>query len=125
MTKEDLIRFFDKFAKDFTSFDGAVIAGRYYAPYTAISSDKSVSLYREQKDIGQYFASILADYRDQGIAYCTYTNFEFSAMGQKSALATMDWNMMTADGTPVTTWRESYVLILNNAEWKIITSIDH
>jgi len=47
--KEDLIQFFDKFAQDFKSFDGAVIANRYFAPYTAISSDKSVLLYKEQK----------------------------------------------------------------------------
>jgi len=123
--KENLIQFFDKFAQDFKRFDGAVIANRYSAPYTAINSDKTVSLYNEQKDIENYFASILADYKKQDVEYCTYSNFEFSAIGQKAALATMDWNMMKADGTLVTNWRESYVLILDNAEWKIVTSIDH
>jgi len=67
----------------------------------------------------------LADYQKQDVAYCTYSNFEFSAIGQKSVLATTDWNMIKADGTLVTSWRESYVLILNNAKWKIVTSIDH
>lgn len=123
--KEDLIQFFDKFAHDFKSFDGAVIANRYFAPYTAINSNKSVSLYKEQKDIEQYFSAILTDYQKQDVAYCTYGNFEFLPIGQKSALATMDWNMMKTDGTLVTSWQESYVLILNNAKWKIVTSIDH
>jgi hypothetical protein len=125
MMKENLIQFFDKFEQDFTSFDGAFIASRYYTPYTAISSDKSVLLYKEQKDIEQYFSAILADYKKQGVAYCTYSNFEFSAIGQKSALATMDWNMKKADGTLVTSWRESYLLILGNETLKIVTSIDH
>jgi hypothetical protein len=123
--KEGLIQFFDKFVLDFKSFDGAVIANRYVAPYTAISSDKSVSLYKEQKDIEQYFSAILADYQKQDVAYCTYSSFEFLPIGQKSALVTMDWNMMKADGTLVTRWRESYVLILENATLKIVTSIDH
>ena len=125
MMKEELIQFFDKFVQDFKSFDGAVIADRYHAPYTAISSDKSVSLYQKQKDIEKYFATILADYKKRDTTYCTYTNFEFSAIGKKSALSTMDWNMMKSDRTPVTSWRESYVLIFDNAKWKIITSIDH
>lgn len=123
--KENLIQFFDRFAQDFKSFDGEVIANRYFVPYTSISSDKSVSLYKELKDIELYFSAILADYKKQDVAYCTYNNFEFSAIGQKSALATMDWNMMQADGTLVTSWRESYVLILNNEKWEIVTSIDH
>ncbi len=123
--KENLIPFFDKFAEDFKSFDGTLIADRYFAPYMAISSDNSISLYKEQKDIEQYFSSILADYQKQEVAYCTYSDFEFSAIGQKSALATMDWHMMKADGTLVTGWRESYVLIQDNDTLKIVTSIDH
>ena len=123
--KENLIQFFDKFAQDFKSFDGAIIANRYLAPYTAISSDKSVSLYNGHKDIENYFASILADYKKQDVEYCTYNNFEFSTIGQKAALATMDWNMMKADGTLVTSWRESYILILSDNVFKIVTSIDH
>lgn len=123
--KEKLIQFFDKFAQDFQRFDGAIIANRYLAPYTAISSEKSVSLYREHKDIENYFGSVLADYKKQDVEYCTYNNFVFSAIGQKSALATMDWNMMKADGTLVTSWRESYVIILSDNVLKIVTSIDH
>ncbi len=123
--KQNLIQFFDKFAQDFKSFDGTVIANRYLAPYTAISSDKSVSLYKEHKEIENYFASILADYKKQDVEYCTYSNFEFSAIGQKAAFATMNWNMIKADGTLVTSWRESYILILSDNALKIVTSIDH
>ena len=123
--EENLIRFFDKFAQDFKSFDSAIIANRYLAPYTAINSDKSVSLYKEHKEVENYFASILADYKNMFVEYCAYNNFEFSAIGQKVALATMDWNMMKADGTLVTSWRESYILVLSDNVLKIVTSIDH
>lgn len=122
--KEHLIQFFDKFVEDFESFDGTVIASRYLAPYTAISSDKSVSLYKEQGDIEQHFASILASYKKQNIAFCRYVKFEFSTIGTESALTTMDWNLMKKDGTTVTSWRESYLLIWTDGKWKIITSID-
>lgn len=123
--KEELIRFFDKFAQDFGSFDGSIIANRYFAPYTAISAEKAVSFYKESKDIEQYFAALLTDYQHQNVEYCTYSDFEFSTIGKKAALATMDWNMMKKDGTVVTSWRESYVLILDNSKWKIVCAVDH
>lgn len=123
--KENLIQFFGKFSQDFKSFDGAIIANRYLAPYTAISSEKSVSVYKEHKDIENYFNSVLSDYKKQGVEYCTYSDFEFSSIGQKAALATMNWNMMKTDGTLVANWRESYVLILSDNVLKIVTSIDH
>lgn len=119
------MQFFDRFAQYFKSFDGAVIVNRYLAPYTAISSDKSVSLYKKHKDIENYFSSILADYKKQNAEYCTYSNFEFSAIGEKAAFATMNGNMMKSDGTLVTSWRESYILILSDSILKILTSIDH
>jgi hypothetical protein len=125
MTKQDLIQFFDKFAQDFKSFDSTIIANRYLAPYTAIGSDKSVLLYKEHKEIENYFAYILADYKKQDVEYCTYSNFEFSAIGEKAAFATMNWNMMKSDGTLVTSWGESYILILSDSILKIVTSNDH
>lgn len=123
--EERLIQFFDKFVLDFKSFDGSVIASRYLAPYTAISSDKKISLYKEHTDIVAYFTSILAAYKKQGVKYCTYNDFDFSAIGANVALATMDWQMMKEDGARVSSWRESYVLILSDGVFKIITSIDH
>lgn len=123
--KEALITFFDKFTIDFKSFDGAIIASRYLPPYTAIHSNKSVSLFSEHKDITQYFSSILTAYKAQCVAYCTYSNFEHTKLEDGAVLATMDWNMMKDDGTLVAKWRESYILIFSNKVLKIVTSIDH
>lgn len=123
--KEEIVRFFDTFVKDFKDFDGAKIANRYLAPYTAISSENSISIHKDQKEIEYYFEKILTDYKKQGVTHCSYTNFEFYTIGKKSMMATLDWKMMNDNGTVITNWRESYVLILDNAKWKIITSIDH
>lgn len=123
--KDDLIRFFDKFVEDFKSFDGLVIANRYLAPYSVIKSDKSVSLYKEQEEIEQYFSTILLEYKNQNVEFCTYDNFEYSMIGQDAVLVTMDWSMIEEDGTLVTKWRESYILISINSTLKIVMSIDH
>lgn len=123
--KDDLIGFFNKFVEDFKSFDGLVISNRYLAPYSAIKSDKSVSLYKEQQEIEQYFSNILLEYKNQKVVYCTYDNFAYSMIGQNAVLVTMDWSIMKEDGTLVNKWCESYILIWSNSIFKIIMSIDH
>ena len=123
--KQNIIKFFDDFVDDFQHFDGHIIASRYLAPYMTISSEGNVVLYETKQDIAQYFSKILSEYKVSQVDHCTYSNFDFSALGKKSFITTVDWHMLRKDNTLVIKWRESYILVLVDEALKIVSSIDH
>ena len=125
MINSDVKIFFDNFVTDFKSFDGRIIASRYFAPYISVSSDGSLKSFSEQVDIEQYFQKLLDDYAQQGVISCSYEELESIPIGNSCMLATVTWSMISRDGEAVTTWRESYTLVNTTLGFKIFTSIDH
>ena len=46
-------------------------------------------------------------------------------MGNDCVLATVTWELLSADGSVVTSWRESYNLCIVDGRYKVFSSIDH
>lgn len=122
---EDIKEFFDRFVTDFSSFDGALIASRYRAPYLAVTSDGDIWECPAPSDLVEYFQSLLDKHSADGVTCTKYENLEFTAIGKSCFLASVTWTMMDDAGGTVSTWRESYNLIKTENGLKIFTSIDH
>lgn len=117
--------FFDRFVEDFPTFDGTVIANRYLAPYTAVSSDGDIWLCNDPSDVVIYFQNLLDRHKSRGVHYCKYQDLECGPIGNRCFLATVTWTMVGAENSVISTWRESYNLINTSTGLKIFTSIDH
>ena len=50
---------------------------------------------------------------------------EVVPVGQRSALATMTWKMLRADGNLMRQWRQSYNLVRLTEGWRILVSTFH
>jgi hypothetical protein len=119
------LAFFDDFVAAFTQFDGALIARRYRAPYLAVTSDGSTVLYATQDEVGRYFQQVVNAYRSAGCRSCRYRDLTLLPLGERSALATVTWELVNAQGALHSTWRESYTLIFEAQGLRIVASMDH
>jgi len=122
---EQATAFFDAFVAAFHTFDGDRIAQRYIAPYLARNADGSVQCFREHAEIGRYFQDIVNAYRAQGCRSCRYTDLNVVSLGSHSVLATVTWQLLRADGSVLSSWRESYTLARTESELRIFASVDH
>ena len=117
--------FFDTFVEDFRSFDGAVIAQRYLAPYLAFHSPTSIQAFTSQAEIARYFQGILDEYRAQGCHSCRYTDLATHPLGEGCVLATVTWELLDPSLSVISAWRESYNLCLVGDRLMVFASTDH
>lgn len=117
--------FFDEFVIAFGTFDGREIARRYQCPYLALHADGSIDCFVVHADIGAYFQKVVDTYRSNGCRSCRYRDLEVTALGKRSVLATVTWDLLREDGTPIASWRESYNLTLGGESLRVVASVDH
>ena len=117
--------FFDEFVIAFTTFDGNEIARRYQSPYLALHADGSTDCFDAHADIATYFQNVVDNYRSKGCRSCRYRDLEVLALGKRSALATVTWDLLREDGTALASWRESYNLALAGESLRVVASVDH
>lgn len=129
MLKQDIQlaarEFFDGFNVVFATFSGSRIAERYVAPYLAIRSDGSSEVFSTTESIATYFQRIVDSYHARGCRVCRYRDLAIVPIGSAAALGTVTWELCQADGTLVTTWRQSYNLVLLDGRMKAAASVNH
>jgi hypothetical protein len=122
---ETVKEFFDRFVRDFATFDGRLIASRYIAPYSAVSFDGDIWLCNSEFELVEYFQSLLDRHKSNGVVCCKCEDIVHELLGNSCILASVSWTMMDSEGKTVSHWRESYNLIKTDSGLKIFTSIDH
>ena len=125
IAEADARTFFDTFAEDFRTFDGALIAQRYLAPYLAFHSPTSIQVFTSQAEIAGYFQEVLDGYHAQGCRSCRYSELVTHPLGEGCVVATVTWALLAEDLSVVSAWRESYNLCLVGARLKVFASTDH
>ena len=118
--------FFDSFVAAFQSFEGTRIATLYLVPSVALQADGSLGCLNSQADVARYFQAVVDGYRAQGCRACRYRDLEVTAIGARSALATVTWDLLRNEDEVLKSWRESYNLHRTDAgPWRIFASADH
>lgn len=120
----DVRRFFDLFVKDFTAFNGELIASRYPVPYTAIDRQGQARSFLSFEEIAEYFQSYLDEYKRQGIRSCDYSDLSVIELNSHCVCAAVTWHMLTDSGDETSCWRESYHLLLDNGNIEVFASVD-
>lgn len=117
-------QFFDEFVEAFKTFDGSTIAERYVAPYLAMHMSGAAEVFGSSADIGAYFQGIVNGYHARGCRSCRYRELSVVPIGRESAIATVIWDLLAADGAALETWRESYNLYRVDGRYRIYASTD-
>jgi hypothetical protein len=119
--------FFDKYNEAFASLDGKVIAACYHAPMLTIRGDGSIHCLASEDEVAKFFQGVVDGYAKEGGAGRPggLSNLEVTALGGTSVLATMQWEMLNANGSVIRSWRQSYNLVRVGKEWRILVSTFH
>lgn len=117
--------FFNDFDRAFTSFDGSIVAARYSAPYLAVRADGSSECFGSGSAIAAYFQRILDSYHQRGCRSCRHRELRVVDAGPAAVFATVTWDLLRGDGSVLSSWRESYTLVLAGSRLKACASLNH
>jgi len=122
---DEVRRFFETYATTFASIDGAAIANLYHAPCVTVRGDGSVLCLQSRDEVQAFFQKVADGYYREGFRGGPFANLDAITIGTRSALATMDWQMLREDKTMIRRWRQSYNLLRVGTEWRILASTFH
>ena len=117
--------FFVEFDAAFASFDGSVVATRYFPPYLAVRADGTSETFPSGEAIAHYFQKILDEHHRRGCRSCRHRALDLIPVGSAAVFATVTWELLGHDESVVTTWRESYNLVRFGPKLRAVASIDH
>jgi hypothetical protein len=126
---EQVRRFFETYANTFDSIsiDGAAtFAQLYHAPSVVVRGDGSVHCLQSREELQAFFQKVADGYYREGYrGGGPFTNLDVVAIGTRSALATMDWELLREDKTVIRRWRQSYNLLRAGTEWRVLATTFH
>jgi len=102
--------YFDRFVAAFATFDGRKVAELFAPPVVAVRADGSSVGLATQDDVIRYYQTALDEYRSKGCISARWFDLAVMPMGCASLLGTVTWQLLKADGTVITEWRQSYGL---------------
>jgi hypothetical protein len=117
--------FFEQYNKAFASIDGGRIAARYYMPTVTMRADGSIHCLQSREELAPDSFRMLLKYRGEGYRDGRFNNLEVIAIGGRSVLATMHWELLPGDGSVIRGRRQSYNLVRVGRGWQILVSTFH
>ena len=117
--------FFGRQYNEAWKFGGDEIAKLYCAPTVTVRGDGSIHCLQSREELARFFQGVLDTYKSHGQAGTTMHDLVVVPIGDRSALATMTWKMLRADGSPIREWRQSYNVVRLEDGWRILVSTFH
>ena len=122
---DEIRGFFEKYAKAFDSIDGNRIAALYHMPTVTMRGDASIHCLQPREELARFFQGVADTYYKDGYRSGKFTNLQVVPIGERSALATMDWELQRGDGSVLRKWRQSYNVVRVGNGWQILVSTFH
>jgi hypothetical protein len=122
---DQISKFFEDYNRTFQERDGAAIAMFYHVPSVTMRGDGSVHCFQSREELASFFRSVAEGYHREGNKGGGFRNLVVQPIGGRSTLATLDWQMMRADGSLLRQWRQSYNLLRTDGRWQIFVATFH
>jgi hypothetical protein len=115
----EISEFFSDYTKLFDERNGANIAKHNHA------GRRVCSRLSDSPGVAGLFSKLSEKYYAEGLRRSTFTNLEVKAIGSKSVLASLDWQMRREDESIIRAWRQSYNLVRLDGRWQILALTIH
>jgi hypothetical protein len=128
--EREIAAFFDRYneawdIKDDGTIDGGRIASLYHAPTVTMRGYGSIHCLQPREELATFFQGVADTYQRAGFRSSTLHDLEVVPIGERSALATMTWKQLRADGSLMKQWRQSYNVVRLEEGWQILVSTFH
>ena len=121
---DEVRTFLESYNEAFASIDGARIAALYHSPCVTLRGDGSVHCLTSN-DLAAFFQNVADTYHSEGYRDGRFRILQVVPIGGRSALVTVDWELLRGDGNVIRGWRQSYNLARVKAGWQILVSTFH
>jgi ketosteroid isomerase-like protein len=122
---EEIRGFLEQYMKAWESVDGNRIAALYCVPTVTMRGDASIHCLQSREELARFFQGVADTYYKDGYRGGGFRNLQVVPIGERSALATMDWEQRRGDGSLIREWRQSYNFVRVGNEWRILVSTFH
>ena len=122
---DEIRAFLEMYGREFDSADGTRIARLYQAPCVTMRGDGSIHFFQSQEDLTRFFQGVADSYRKDDYRTGRFRNLEVVPIGARSALVTVDWELLRADESVIREWRQSYNLVRAESGRQILVSTLH
>lgn len=109
----------------FNACDGVRIARAYNTPCVTVRADGSIHSFQSENEIQSFFQRLADTYHRDGSRGWKYENLEVLPLGERSALATLEWEMRREDGSAIRRWKQSYNFVAVDGRLRILASTFH
>lgn len=117
--------FIEEYVRAFDSIDGSRIAKLYHAPCVTMRGDGSIHSPQSRDELTRFFQGVADSYHRDGYRSTRFKIVDVTPIGGRSALLTIDWELLRGDDTVLRSWRQSYNLVRIESEWQILASTFH
>ena len=121
----EISAFLNQYDEAFSTFDGGRIAALYCIPTITMRGDGSIHSFQSREEVARFFQGVADTYRSEGGKNGTMHDLEVVTIGERSALATVTWKNLRADGSVIRQWRQSYNVVRSAEGWRILAAIFH
>jgi len=122
---DEVRAFLELYGREFDSADGTRIAKLYHAPCVTVRGDGSIHCFQSGEELTRFFQGVADTYRKDGYRSSRFSKLEAVPIGGRSALVTVDWELLRADESVIRKWRQSYNLVRTGSGWQILVSTFH
>lgn len=121
----EMLAFLNQYNAIFATFDGDRIAEFYAVPSITMRGDGSIHCFQSREEIVRFFQGVADTYKGEGTQGGTANDVEAVPIGERSALVTVTWKNVRADGSVARQWRQSYNLVRFTEGWRILAATFH
>lgn len=111
ISDQQVREFLDDYIASFADLRGVNMAGLYSLPSVMTRADGSVYGFTSSEEARTTLARVTQAYWEQGARFWRFDSLATVPIGSRSVLATVEWHMLSADGSVLKRWRHSYNLI--------------
>ena len=121
----EMSAFLNQYNETFATFDCEQIAEFYSVPTITMRGDGSIHCFQSREEIVRFFQGVANTYKGEGTEGATIHDLVAVPIGERSALATLTWKNLRADGSVARQWRQSYNVVRFAEGWRILAATFH
>lgn len=126
MTQPHLISEARAFLSDYVALWGSdEFASLYHAPSVTLRADGSIHCFQSREEIDRFFKGVAQTYHKEGTRRWNIQDLDVVPLGGRSALISLDWEMLREDGSLIRRWRQSYNVVRIDGKLHVLTSTFH
>ena len=116
--------FFKRYAERYMAGDAEAVAAMYEAPLLAVREGRAIHL-PDKAAVREHLAGLMDAYGKAGAVRADVAALDVLPLGAYSAVATVRWHVLDADGGLVRDFSSTYHLLWDDPTWRILSYTNH